>query len=160
MQGTGTKGGDRFQHGAEDRDPAPDDPITKAQEEASKRVSRVLSRAPKYSGLRQDTAWRTWLLSFKTWATLAGLDQCEGEFQKSVLYSLLESSALERARIYGPSTQIWRDCAGYKPLLELLSECYQPKREQGFIRVEWENRIQGHKEPVYDYLASKLSLVS
>ena len=155
--GEGGEEGGRLQQGAEDR-PAPENPVTRAQEEAAKRVSRVLSRAPKYSGLRQDTPWRTWLLAFQTWSTLAGLEHCEPEFQKSILYSLLEASALERARIFGPSTQIWRNCAGYKPLLALLSECYQPKREQGFIRVEWEGRIQGHKEPVYDYLASKLSL--
>ena len=155
----GGGGGDNVdvQVGAVDLNPAP---VVNANEaaEAAKTVSRILSRAPKYTGLAKDTNWRTWKLAFSTWSTLAGLDRCTQDYGKSVLFSLMESSALERARVFAPGTDQWTACPDFHALLHLLSECFAPSREKGFIRIEFENRVQNSREAVYDYLAAKLAL--
>ena len=120
-------------------------------------VMRCLSAAPKFSG-QTGLNWRNFKLAFSNWAALAGLQLCSPEFQKGALFDRLQGSALERCRVFGPSTPAWQGAMGYEDLLRLFSETFNPSMEKGLLRVEFKSRNQMKQESVFDYLSAKLAL--
>ena len=140
--------------------PAPDNlaaPADPNYDRIQNTVMRCLAAAPKFSG-QQGLNWRNFKLAFSNWAALAGLQLCSPEFQKGALFDRLQGSALERCRVFGPTTPAWQGARGYEDLLELFSETFCPSMEKGLLRAEFKSRNQMKQESVFDYLSAKLAL--
>ena len=101
--------------------------------------------------------WSRWILSFKTYLTASGLDATEilDPRRRAILIHCLGA---EGQRIFG---QLDDTITGmYDKAVDELEKYFGPKTSVMIERYRFRQRIQGHGEPVKQYVAAIVELAS
>ncbi|XP_003731307.2 uncharacterized protein K02A2.6-like [Strongylocentrotus purpuratus] len=100
--------------------------------------------------------WSRWILSFQTYLTASGLDTAEiPDLRRAILIHCLGA---EGQRIFG---QLEVSTTGtYDKAVDELEKYFGPKTSVMIERYRFRQRVQGHGEPVKQYVAAITELAS
>ncbi|XP_030840818.1 uncharacterized protein K02A2.6-like [Strongylocentrotus purpuratus] len=101
--------------------------------------------------------WSRWILSFKTYLTASGLDTAEiPDLRRRAI--LIHCLGAEGQRIFG---QLEVSTTGtYDKAVDELEKYFGPKTSVMIERYRFRQRVQGHGEPVKQYVAAITELAS